>query len=227
MANTVGEIISRIRKQIKDPAGDGFVTDRFIYSLLSKHISFYLKREDRTNKLLRFDSAFESLDFVKLIEVDTVEASCTGIKSGITIKRTEDKLDMFFKGYYGSLIRNVTSLDGSERVDKTSPVAYTKIANSKNHKYNPSKYYWRLNGYLYFPDVEWDAVKIDGMVSGDISAYKCADCSADPCSKAQDAPLNVPDYLLSEIETRILREDFGYMFEVPSDPVIDKQSPLR
>jgi hypothetical protein len=88
MATTIGDVISRIRNQLKAVKQDPFLTDRYIFSLVSKHAYWLMKREDSKNKLMRFSSVMQTLENVELIEVDKVEACCTSAKSNCTIKRT-------------------------------------------------------------------------------------------------------------------------------------------
>ncbi len=220
---SIGDVISRVRIQIKAVRQDSFITDRTIYTFILKHAKWLMKREDGKNKLMNFTSVIQTLDFVELIEVDKVEACCTGIRSDCTIKRTEKKLPVFLQGYHGPLIRSVTSLDGSERLQPTLPTTYLGIANSKNFKYNKSKYYWFLNDYLYFPNLEWDAVRIEGIFEDDISEFTCDE---DSCKVRQDQSFNVPDYLLGELEAQVLK-DFLALYQIPTDPTSDKQNTAR
>ena len=221
----VGEIISTIRKQIKALNKDAFITDRFIYSLVMKHAAWLLRREDSLNKLLRYISSFQSLDYVELIEIDKIEAGCTGLKSECTIMRTKERVPGMLHGYWGPIIRTISSIDGSEELDVTTPSAYIKIVNSKNYKYNKARYFWFLNGYIYFPDIEWEAVKIDGMFEDDISFYKCSD--EDSCVPKQQRAFNVPAYLHAEIESHVMKDDLMVMFQIPGDPTHDKVNPAR
>jgi len=161
-------------------------------------------------------------DFFELIEVDKVIAECTGIKSNCTIKRTENKIPGLFEGYFGPLIRTIGSIDGSEQVYVTTAKQFTKIANSKNFKYNKTKYYWISNDYVYFPNIEWDAVTIDGVFRDDISDYKCKDCEDSACKPAQDKSFNVPEYLYGELENFVIQEISG-IYQIPPDPANDKQ----
>jgi hypothetical protein len=228
-AYTINDVVSRVRNQVKAVKADAFVTDRFLFSLISKHSHWLMKREDGKSKIMKMASVMQTLDFVELIEVDKVAASCTGIKSGCTIKRTKEKLPNFMQGYYGPLIKNVSSLDGSESMQPTNSSTYTTVANSKNNKYNKTKYYWFSNDYLYFPNIEWDAVKIEGVFEDDISDYKCEDSNDGgdtKCKKKQDQLFNVPDYLHGEIESNVMK-DLGLTIQIPSDVNSDKQSLLR
>lgn len=220
---TIGEAISSVRNQIKAVRQDAFLTDRFLYNLFLKHSKLLIKREDGRNKMLSFASAIQSLDYVELVEVDKIEANCAAINSHCKIKRTKDKLPVFMQGYYGSLIRSITSLDGSEEMQQTIPGKYLRLSNSTNFKYNKSKYYWYINEYLYFPDLDWDAVRIEGMFEDDISMFTCAE---DQCIIRTLQNVNVPDYLYAEIEALTIK-DLLIMYQIPADHSIDKQSLTR
>lgn len=220
---TIGDAISRVRNQIKSVKQDAFITDRFIYGLLIKHAKWLMKREDGKFKLLSFSSVIQSLDNVELVEVDKIEACCTGLKSECTIKRTKDKLPVFMQGYIGPLIRNITSVDGSQELQPTLPSSYIKLSNTTTFKYNKAKYYWYLNDYLYFPNLDWDSVRVEGIFEDDISMFTCAE---DSCMVRTENYFNVPDYLHGEMEAAALK-DLYTMLQIPSDPTGDKQSITR
>jgi hypothetical protein len=220
---TIGDVISRMRTQIKAVRQDAFLTDRAIYAFILKHAKWLMKREDGKNRLLAYSGVVQTMDFVELIEVDKVEACCTGISSDCKIKRTKEKMPIFMQGYNGPLIRSTTSIDGSESLQPTNPSSYLSMSKSKNFKFNMTKYYWYLNDYLYFPNLEWDAVRIEGIFEEDISVFTCA---ADSCIQKTDLPFNVPDYLFGEIESNTFK-DLAGMLQLPTDSSPDKQSAFR
>lgn len=223
MKTTIGDVISRIRSQVKATRQDALLTDRVIYSFVNKHAKWLMKREDSRNKLMAYSGVIQTLDFVELIEVDKVEACCTGIKSDCTIKRTKKKMPIFMQGYWGPLIRTVASLDGSEELQPTVPSQYAALSKSKNFKYNKTKYYWYLDDYIYFPDLEWEAVRIEGIFEDDISDFTCEE---DSCIVRSDQSFNVPDYLLGELEVKVFQELAG-MMQLPPDFPNDKQNVAR
>jgi hypothetical protein len=220
---TIGDVISRMRTQIKAVRQDAFLTDRAIYAFILKHAKWLMKREDGKNRLLAYSGVVQTMDFVELIEVDKVEACCTGISSDCKIKRTKEKMPVFMQGYNGPLIRSTTSIDGSESLQPTNPNSYLSMSKSKNFKFNMTKYYWYLNDYLYFPNLEWDAVRIEGIFEEDISMYTCA---PDNCIQKIDLLFNVPDYLFGELEAAVLK-DIIAMYQIPSDASPDKQNVAR
>jgi hypothetical protein len=221
--STIGDITSRIRSQVKAVKQDSMLTDRLIYSIILKHSKWLMKREDSKNRLMSFSGVMQTMDFVELIEIDKVEACCTGLKSDCKIKRTKDKMPIFLQGYYGPLIRTISSIDGSEELQPTLPSVYLGLSKSKNFRFNKAKYYWYLDDYLYFPNLEWDAIRIEGIFEEDISMYTCA---SDSCIQKIDLLFNVPDYLFGELEAAVLK-DIIAMYQIPSDASPDKQNVAR
>lgn len=221
---TIGEVISRIRNQVKSVKQDAFMTDRFIYSLLRKHAKWLIRRQDSANKVMKMNSVFQTLDFMELEDIDRVEATCLGITSGCHIKRTKDKVPAMMEGYWGPLIRTVSSIDGSEEVVGTFPMTFEKISKQKTFKYNKKKYYWYLDGYLYFPNLEWDAVRVEGVFEEDISRFNCD--STDDCVYRQFQPYNVPEFLHAEIESQVIK-DLGVTLGIPQDAQQDNRHIAR
>ena len=221
---TIGDVLSRIRTQVKAVRQDALLTDRVIYSFVMKHAKWIMKREDSKNKLLAYSGVIQTLDFVELIEVDAVEACCSGLSSDCVIKRTKEKMSMFMQGYWGPLIRTVASLDGSEECQPTVPSSYLAMSKSKNFKYNKAKYYWYLDDYIYFPNLEWDAVRIEGIFEDNIAGFTCD--TKDNCLVRSDQTFNIPDYLLGEIESNVFK-DLAGMAQMPTDLANDKQNALR
>ena len=199
----IGEVISRVRGQVKAESQDAFVTDRYVYSLILKFAQLLIRRQDHANKLLKFSAIWKTLPFIELIEVDKVEAHCTGIQSGCTIKRTKTKLPKMLEGYWGALIRTVSSIDGSTELKATQPGTYTSLTKTTSFRYNKQKYFWYMDGYLYLPDLEWDAIKLEGVFDDDISDWLCD--SKDECTPRYEQAMNIPESLFAEIESQILQ----------------------
>jgi hypothetical protein len=221
---TIGEAVSRVRNIIKASTEDAFITDRFIFSIIMKHAKHFIRRQDSLNEILRFNSFFRRLPCVELIEVDRVEACCD-VKSNVTVMRTREKIPGVMDSSFGALFRTVASVDDSTIVYKTEPVLYNALSKTSGYKYNKQKYYWYLNGYLYFPNVVWQAVSVEGIFEQDLTGFTCTE---DPgCIKRQEQQLIVPEYLFTEIEAQVLN-DLKFTMSVPNDVAVDdKQNILR
>ena len=221
---TIGVGVSRVRNLLKAVKEDSFITDRFIYSVITKYAKMYIKREDDKNRIMRMSTLFSKIPCVELIETDAVEACCIGISTGCIIKRTKDRIPNLMDGSFGPIIRTVASLDLSENVYITDPVTYLSITNSSNFKYNKTKYFWHLDGYLFFPNLDWEGVMIDGIFEDSVAGFACN--SEDTCLVKQDQNLIIPDYLFAEIEQAVLNDMRGTL-NIPQDPADDKQNSQR
>jgi hypothetical protein len=221
---TIGETISRVKNTLKASKEDSFLTDRLVYSIVMKYAKLLIKRQDSENKLMKFQSLFEVLPCVDLVEVDKIEACCSGIRSKCIIRRTKDKLPNLLEGSFGPLLRSVSSIDGSVELTKTYPTTYTSMSNSSNFKYNKTKYYWYLNGYLYFPNIEWEAVKIEGIWDSDISFFSCDE--EEKCKPRQEQIMRIPEHLFAEIEQMVVKELLTTA-QLPSNGADDSQNVLR
>lgn len=219
--NTIGEAISRVRNNIKAVDTDSFITDRLIYSNILKYAKLYIKQQTAQTVQSRFNSLYVKLPCVDLIEVDKVEACCE-VKSGVLIKRTKDKLPGIMEGAGGLLLRTVASVDGSEEVFRTTPQFYNAQQKTSAAKYNKTKYYWYLNGYLYIPNVDWDSIAVEGIFEN-----KLMPTCDDPCKAVQDEYLNIPSDLFAQIEQQVIN-DFLRMSQInPDNQQGDNQSQLR
>jgi hypothetical protein len=221
---TIAEAISRVRNTLKAVKDDAFLTDRTIYFSILKYGKTLLKREDNQNRLMKMSSLFTTLSYVELIEVDKIEASCAGIKSGCVIKRSKEKIPQMFDGMFGPLFRTVSSIDGETELFRTEPGTYVSMTKTSSFKFNNRVYFWYLNGYLYFPNMQWDAVKVEGIFEGNLGDFIC-----DPkenCRLKQDHQLPFPEYIFSEVEQFVLKE-LTMTASIPSDGADNNQNTFR
>lgn len=216
MPETKGDSISRIRKSVKATTQEAFVTDRYIYSVLLKYAKLFIKRMDDSWRLGKYQSLFETIPCMEMIEVSKIEACCVDIKTCNTVRRSKEKLPSTFEGSTGPILRTVSSIDGSQLLFRTYPSTYTRMANTTNFKYNKALYYWILNGYLYSPSIGWDGISIEGLWTDSIEMFKC-----DPecCISKQDEPTNIPEYLMPDIEQQVRNEIFA-LLQIPQEPQI-------
>ena len=221
MSTTVGDAISRVRNTLKAVKEDPFLTDRTIYFSLIKYGQSLMKREDNQLRLMKISNIFKVMPYVELIEVDKVEASCYGVHSGCYFKRTKERLPDLLTGIQGPIFRTVSSIDGTIELFRTDPGTYVSMTKSTTFKYNKRQYWWYLDGYLYFPNLDWDAVKIEAIFENDVET-----CDSDDCTIRQDQALNIPDYLFSEIEQYVVQE-LTMTMNVPTDGADDSQNTLR
>ena len=180
-----------------------------------------MRRQDYANKLLKFNSVWKTLPYVELIEVDKVEAHCAGIQSGCTIKRTKLRLPSMFEGYWGPLIRTISSIDGSQELQATQPGTYTSMTKTTTFKYNKTKYFWWLDGYIYCPNIEWDAIKVEGVFDSDITKWDCD--TENDCTPRYEQEMYIPEALFAEIEQQVVNTMLNTI-KVPSEDSDNKRN---
>lgn len=218
---TIGEAISRVRNTLKAVKEDPFLTDRTIYYSLMKYAQTLIKREDNQFRLMKMSQIFKVLPYVELIDVDKVEAGCVGVYSECYFKRSKDKLPTILSGMFGPIIRTVSSIDGSIEMFRTDPGTWISITKSTTFKYNKRPYFWYLNGYLYCPNIDWDAIRVEAIFDGQLDT-----CTTEPCMIRQDDPFVLPEYLFSEVEQFVVKE-LTMTMQVPTDGPDDSQNALR
>ena len=176
--HTIQVHISRIKALLKLNNADARLTDRHIFSLMKKHSIFLLKRD---SSWLRVPSTiYQVLHKVDLIEVDAVEA-CE-INTNCTIKRTATRLPGIVENVDGPIIKRVTSIDATIVLTPIESSGYTRKVGKSTAKYDKTLYYWYINGYLYFPNIKWDAVRIEAYFEEEV---KDACDAIDACSYKQ------------------------------------------
>jgi len=188
---------------------------------LLKYAKTLIKREDNQFRLMKISSIFKVLPYVELIDVDKVEAGCIGVYSGCYFKRSKEKLPSILDGMFGPIIRTVSSIDGTIELYRTDPGTWVSMTKTTTFKYNRSIYFWYLNGYLYIPNVDWDAIRMEAIFEGKVES-----CDSDPCEVKQEEQFALPEYLFSEVEQFTLQE-LTMTLKVPADSVDDSQNILR
>ena len=119
------------------------------------------------------------------------------------------------EGYWGPLIRTISSIDGSIEMQATQPGTYTSMTKTTSFKYNTTKYWWYINEYIYVPNVEWDAIKIEGVFDDNIGAWLCEDAAE--CIPRYEQEINIPEALFAEIEAQVINA----MMVTVKIPVVD------
>ena len=199
MATRIGDATSRVRNILKAVNEDTFMTDRFLYSMIMKYAKLLIARDDNKGNIKAYTSLFTVIPCMELIEVDKIEACCLGVRTGCTFRRSKEKLPKLVDGGKGPIIRSVTTIDQSQRLEETYPSIYANLTNTTTIKYNKTVYFCYINDYIYVPDVDWEGVRIVALFDEDVYAFDCVNDVTD-CILEQDLIMAVPEKLFAEIE---------------------------
>jgi hypothetical protein len=170
---------------------------------------------------MKISSIFQVLPYIELVDVDKVEAGCIGVYSGCYFKRSKNKIPSILNGAFGPVIRTVSSIDGTTELYRTEPGIWLSMTKTTTWKYNRNLYFWYLDDYLYFPNLDWEAIRMEAIFDGYVES-----CSSDPCELRQDMPLSIPAYLFSEVEQYTVKE-LSMSLQIPPDTSDDSQNILR
>lgn len=217
--SSIAQHISAIRDVLKLNNADSRVTDRNIY-LLMYHLRPVLLKETR-QWIMHNSSVFQTIPSLELIDVDTVEAC--GIQTDCKIKRSKDKLPAIVSDYRGPIIKSVNSLDASEKLVFITPSEYLKKRKKSTFKFDKSIYFWITNNYLYFPNVEWDNVRLEAYLETDYIS-ECDD--PQPCKYFQENLFRLPE----ELNEKLYQLVFNKLLitaQTQLDHKIDKNSNMK
>jgi hypothetical protein len=220
----VSEAISQVKNDLKLVHADKRVTNKFIYSLLTKHAAWLIKRESDQLRLIKSDNIWQTLHCIEIIDVPTTDPCCK-FKSKCSILRTKDKLPETFEDSWGILVKHVASIDNSQDLHPIKMSEWTRKLDNPNFKYDKTKYYFYKDGYLYFPNITWKLVTITGYFKDDITKYNlCDETSQTLNCSILDTEWRVPLHLQSMIIDSVLKELTATYLQIPSQETkIDKQ----
>lgn len=201
---------------------DNRLPDRFIYNEAISIRNTLIKQEADKLRLFSVSDLFGTLNKVELIEVDTIEAC--GIDSDCTIRRTKYKLPKIIASAGGSLIRKVTSLDGTSVAIITTDISYIRKIhiNDKHAKRDPLFYLY--NEYGYFPNVDWPYAVVEAVFedSEEIDSLNACDDEKVVCTPFYDKTFPIPEYLESGLKDLLNARLFNYYHRIIEDTDINK-----
>lgn len=218
---TVGEQISEIRNELKMVNADYKISNRFIWSIVNKHLRWMIPREFNKLNLLRYDTLFQTLKCVEVAEAPAID-NCCGVKNACTVFRTKEKLPAMFEGPSGVIIKSVFTIDGGEDFSRINVPQYLRKLERADSKFDKDRYCYYNSGYLYFPKSKIRSVMIKAYFEEDISYLNiCDDEDIDHCKSRLDEDARIPDGIRGELLKFVLA-DLAPTRQIRNDDQIDK-----
>lgn len=218
MSKPIKEHISRIKSILRINDMDSRVTDRTIYLAMKKYRPFVLERNP--SKFKRSTDLFQIISDVELEEVDVTD-SCY-ISTDCKIKRTVKKYDNIIQDKFGPIVKRIMALDEDTEIIGTTNSSYKRKIKKPSFKYNKNLYYWFSNDRFYFPDLEWDFVKIEALFEDDQPINCCDDESQDSaCKPFYESDFTFPDDLEAVLED-FVKKDLSITLQVREDHFVNK-----
>lgn len=212
---TKREAISILRDKIKERSIDTTYTNFFLYKVLEEQFSWLIRRD-----IARVYKSTELFQVLKEFQVDEILPSDCEIDTNCRMFRTRYALPEIWIDDKGPVIRSITSIDFS--------TAFTRININeiKDKLVNPyvriakEKYYYFLEGYIYFLDFNPNKVNISAFFKDDLSLFerKCTDCDeSKDCKLYLDSKLFVPTWTLAEAQAKALDQLARVSKALPED----------
>lgn len=205
---SLGELISQVKNNFRLTHADRRITNKYIYSLIRKHTEWVNKTESERKKLNKSDDIWQTLSCVDVIPVPTTDDCCKYNGPSCVIYRTKEKLPDIYENTWGSLIKQVSTIDGSQQFNHIKFTEWTRKQNNPTSKYDKTKYFFYRNGYLYFPNIKYELVSVTAYFKDNVAKYNVCDGepTEDACKSAIDSEWRVPGHLESRIIDYVTKE---------------------
>lgn len=223
MLQTKGELISSIRNQLRILNVDSTLSNRFIWSIIEKHLRWLLKRESDKMNLLGLDYLFQMYKCVEIDEAPMVDACC-GLRTKCKIFRTVDPLPKMYEDAQGIIFRSIMAIDGSDIFTPIKPTEYgRKLENPITLKYDKSLYFFYRDGHLYFPGSRIRKVMIYGYFEDEIINECDNTCDTPPpCGNKLSEPARIPDQIKAELMDWVVKDLINVTLKIRPDEEINK-----
>lgn len=216
---SVRRAISEVKSLIQEINIDSRFTNKEVYGLIMKHLTWLLKQESEILKLYRLDEAFNTLSCIPIEAVPVID-DCAGLRKFVkcTIYRTRDKLPEIFENNLGPIIKFAGSLDGHTELRIMSQKEFKRQVNRKYNKYVKTIAAIYHNRYLYFPDGKLDYIKVEALFKEEITDNNnlcdpCKDCDKN-CIKFLDTSLPMSPHLWARV-VEAIKTDLNLQVQVP------------
>lgn len=215
---TKAELISEARTLAREVGADSKLTNKFLWSLIDKHMTWLVSRESDKMKLAKYDYLYQTLKCVTVEEAPAIDPCC-GIRSKCTVWRTADKIPELFEDMTGVIIKSVFSIDGSAEFTQINVQDYMRKLEDPNSKYDNARYFFFNNGYLYFPKRAIRMVMVKGHFKSTV--VSCCEGEKSPCISKLEENSYLPGKLRGELMEYVKKDLLPYK-QIRPDEQIDK-----
>lgn len=213
---TVRSFLSDISNSLKSLNLDQFIPPKWLYLKSQSVIANFLAKDNNSNKqLFKQNSGWASLECVEMKEVDVTTCNIS-LNLCQKLMRSKHPLPNFYETKYGSLIRQVTSLDYSTSYDNVfSPRLWEA---TQKREFKSKKYFFIIDNFIYIPIPKGDSVSSPTQITlqgyfrnlKDVVEFnnikECDSCS-DPkpiCKSILEYEMVIPTYLEDDVKKEVV-----------------------
>jgi hypothetical protein len=216
------EVISRVKKELKEVNADSRLPNKLIYSKIVSKSSLLMQRESDALRLGKLQLMYQTLKCMDVQEVPAVDKNCF-ISSSLKLYRTCNKIPDLYSDLNGVIVKSIRSVDRFGKEIKFASLDYiVNVRKSSNSKFDKSIYGFYEDGYIYLEKKV--PVRIEGAFTHSVEKYQDCECSkeATPCQRFLDTKWFIPQKLEDAIITMCVQELANGYKRLPEQMVIDK-----
>lgn len=218
--STNREIISDITNNLKGTRLDGRISKRMILSKLNDFAALYIRRENDQLRLWNYAHLWTTVDCIEMEEANIKDCCGITFNDCSFVMRTVKEIPELFTFKGGQLIREIYSMDGSQKFEITTPRLYKEIQN-REFKNKNLKYAWLENNRIYIPDSQVRLISLTGLFKDKHKANELSSCreinEEDSCKSILDSEFICPDHLVSTVKREVLQDLLNGFMRIPAD----------
>jgi hypothetical protein len=222
---TVREVISEIKKTVKEQTADSRLTNKYIYGIIKKNAGYFVKQMSDALRIIRIQSLYQPLKCWEMEEAPTID-DCCGLRGKCTIYRTKEKLPAMYEDSYGAIIKSVKTIDHSKSYTVTTADSWLSKKNNPWLSTDKNIYYFFYNGRIYTPNVTYKKVEILAFFQEDISDIvlcdNCTDHPVEECRKYMDKKFMLTRDMWKVVSQSVVDEIVRIYKQIPIDTNVNK-----
>lgn len=220
MVRTVRQAISEV---LNDPGVvnmDEILPKKYIYTKLMGWADAITRRDSDSRRVFTHRYLFSFLeDCTELIPV--TNDCCEELPRDYVMKRTKNKIPNTLSTIMGSALAVYTvGIHNGLRFEEASPKRYAQIVR-RSYRDPEVIYYWRSGDYLYFPEIDFDVIRIEGAFTEPFQVEN------GKCTLFLDTAFVCPDYLFADVKKATVQELLTKFQRGGTDQVPDMNSNIK
>ncbi|HLS52998.1 MAG TPA: hypothetical protein VK031_03430 [Tissierellaceae bacterium] len=212
---TIRDLTDSIITATRQNYRDRKMSRRYIISVYKRIMKDLIAQKIRDRSLYREENLYVDIDCYEFEEIENKKCDIIEFRMCESIMKGRKRLPELIYTRYGDSIRMVTNLDGSVKINKTTPSKYIRDRTRRSYRAEP-QYYVR-DGYPYLLNTKMEAGTISVLTLEIEEAEKARCGDIDECKSSLDYPLIGSDKLINTAYQQTLQEILRAYIQVRPD----------